>query len=327
VTGKGAGSRGQGRSNISLVFAKRAAFILFAVVIFLGASCFGPKKHVEVPPEFAPDADQLRALFELPVSATPQAAVDLRFVVMGDWGTGTAAQTRMAEIMCEVRRTQPFTYVLTTGDNFYGPDGKATDNNYYGPEYCLYSYPGNQWRPAWGNHDYGGDATKSVLGVSISPRYYTWTAGDVAFFVYDGSNVTSQQRQWLRDQVCGSTARVKVIYGHQPAFSVGPHGSDGSVQAMVAPVARECGVQVVFAGHDHLYARTKAIDGVTYVVTGGAGGVLYDCESKPSWLELCLSKTHFLLAEVTGSAVRVKAIGLDGGLVDSFEVAVGGSRR
>ncbi len=300
---------------------KKPAFPFILALALAMAACFGiPIEHNEKPPASTPGPAALSSAVATPASGAP---VILRFAVKGDWGKGTAAQAAVTALMCRVRAIAPFDIVVSTGDNFYGPDGKATNANYYNPERCLYSYPGHQWRAAWGNHDYGGDDTADVLGAPESPRYYTWTAADAAFFVYDGTRVTSEQKQWLREEVCGSSARVKVIYGHQPAYSVGAHGSSSDVRSMVEPVARECGVALVIAGHDHLYERSRPIDGVTYVVSGG-GGSLYDCKSKPAWLALCLSRAHFLLAEVTPSSIRVTAIGLDGGVLDRFEVPLPG---
>ena len=66
---------------------------------------------------------------------------------------------------------------------------------------------------------------------------------------------------------------------------------------------------------------------MTYVVSGGGGGVLYNCESNASWLQLCASKAHFLLLEETATAIKVTAIGLDGTSIDAFEVAISPSAR
>jgi predicted phosphodiesterase len=291
--------------------------LLFAtsVVALLAASCLGHSSYTEKPPASTPTMGRI----EEALGPSPsEGGLLLRFAVIGDWGEGTEAQARLAEVLCEARSLRPFDIVVTTGDNFYDPDGMATDANYYGPEHCVYSHVGNQWRAAWGNHDYGGDDTADVLGAPRLPRYYSWSVGDVAFFVYDGTKVTGEQRNWLRKQVCGSGAKVKIIYGHQPPYSVGPHGSSTLVQQMVAPVVADCGVQLVLSGHDHIYMRSKPMDGVTYVVSGAAGGVLYDCESHPPWVAICASKTHFLFVEVTTAAIEVRAIGLDGGVIDSF---------
>lgn len=80
--------------------------------------------------------------------------------------------------MCDWRAAMGYTYVLTTGDNFYNPDGIATETNYYVPEACLYSDPQHQWQAAWGNHDYSALSTKEVLGAPSQPKYFTWTDGE-----------------------------------------------------------------------------------------------------------------------------------------------------
>jgi hypothetical protein len=222
--------------------------------------------------------------------------------------------------MCEWREASGFAYVLTTGDNFYGPDGVATDGNYYDPEECLYSHPQHQWRAAWGNHDYEGLSTESVLGSPSQPKYYSWTAGGVAFFVYDGSDITADQSDWLLDAVCSSTADVKIIYGHQSPYSTGRHGSDLEVREMVHPVARDCGVRLVLSGHDHVYERSSPIEGVTYIVTGGAGADTHSCEDGEAWVALCLSRHHFLYVEVDATVLRVIALDRGAKLLDAVEI-------
>ena len=250
---------------------------------------------------------------DLTPAPVPPAASVLRFVVKGDWGAGSSAQAAVTAAMCEWRDAWGFTYVLTTGDNFYGPDGVATDDNYFDSEECLYSYPQHRWRAAWGNHDNSASSTETVLGSPSQPKYYAWTAGGVAFFVYDGTEVSQAQRDWLRKAVCSSTAAVKVIYGHQSSYSTGRHGSDLAVREMVHPLARDCGVRLVLSGHDHLYERSMPIDGVTYIVSGGGGADTHSCKDRESWVALCLSRHHFLYIEVDAARLRVSA--LDRGLV------------
>ena len=258
---------------------------------------------------------------EEPPPAEPVAERQVfRVAVKGDWGAGTAAQHAVTSQMCQFREWQPFDYVLTTGDNFYFPDGVATEQNYFAPEWCLYSREGHVWRAAWGNHDYPGYSTTSVLGSPDSPAYFSWSAEGVDFFVYDGSAPSEAQRLWLAGAVCSSTANTKVIYGHQAPFSVGPHGSISSIQHMVHAVARDCGVQLVLSGHDHLYLRTSPVEGVTYVVTGGGGAVLYACQGWSDWVALCLSQHHFLYLEFDGETIFLRAIGTDGELLDEISI-------
>ena len=90
-------------------------------------------------------------------SQAPPAA-SVRFAVKGDWGYGGAAQAAVTRRMCVEARRAPFAFVLTTGDNFYRPDGVATAENYWRPERCLRAAR-VRWRAAWGNHDAAGGDT------------------------------------------------------------------------------------------------------------------------------------------------------------------------
>lgn len=244
----------------------------------------------------------------------------VRFAVKGDWGAASSAQASVTTRMCEWRQTTGFTYVLTTGDNFYTPDGTATDGNYYIPEKCLYADPRHQWRAAWGNHDYSGSSTEDVLGSPSQAKYFSWTAGDVAFFAYDGSDVSQVQGEWLRSAVCSSKAAVKIIYGHQPPYSTGPHGSSLSVRDMVHPAATDCGARLVLSGHDHLYERSVPIEGVTYIVTGGGGAGTYACGTSQAWAATCLSRHHFLHIEVDSTAIHIQAVGTNGEVFDAVDI-------
>jgi hypothetical protein len=58
---------------------------------------------------------------------------------------------------------------------------------------------------------------------------------------------------------------------HRPPYSSGSHGSTKSTHVAFTPLFVEHEVDLVLAGHDHNYERTQAIDGVSYVVTGGGG--------------------------------------------------------
>src|SRR5438132_1610785 len=97
-------------------------------------------------------------------SASTTPAHAFVFAVKGDWGAGTPAQQQVTTEMCAIRKRIPFRFIVTTGDNFYSPDGNATQSNFYQPERCLIDYPENTWRAVWGNHDLGGPSTGTVLG-------------------------------------------------------------------------------------------------------------------------------------------------------------------
>jgi len=245
------------------------------------------------------------------------------FAVKGDWGAGTRAQQEVTAQMCSVRKRIPFQYVVTTGDNFYSPDGSATQNNFYGPERCLIDYPGNTWRAAWGNHDLSGPSTGAVLG---SPyRYYTWSVGTTQFFMLDANNSGSAiQRAWLDRALRASRAHVKIVVFHQPAFTSGLHPDNISAQRNWVPLFVRYHVTLVLAGHNHDYEHLK-VDGIDYVVTGGGGQSSYPClRAEPGALR-CVSAYHFLIVTVTSGSVTVLGIRSSGEELDRFEIRLLGA--
>lgn len=243
---------------------------------------------------------------------------DLVVAVKGDWGAGTPAQRAITARMCAVRKLVPFRYVLTTGDNFYDPDGVATERNYRAPERCLYSAPDHEWRATWGNHDSGRPSTGEVLGAE---RWYAWSAAGVDFFALDSNQPNnSTQRRWLERALRASSARVKIAYFHHPPFTVGGvHRPNETVQRNWVPLFERYGVSLVLSGHEHVYEHHR-VKGVDYVVTGGGGAVTYGCVRQASYKIKCVSAHHFALLAVQGDQITVTAIKPSGEVLDRFTI-------
>jgi tartrate-resistant acid phosphatase type 5 len=252
-----------------------------------------------------------------PASASPTLSPEPRFVfaAKGDWAAGTREQAAVTAQMCEVRKVTPFEVVVTTGDNFYRPDGRATETNFFGPEACLTAYPGHRWRATWGNHDLAGDSTGTVLGAE---RTYTWTEGPAQFFMLDSNRIDAAQTAWLAAELAASKAQVKVAVYHHPGLTVGLHENNLQVQQHWMPLFEQFGVDLVLNGHNHGYEHSMQ-NGVHYVVTGGGGAQLYPCVDDQPWLITCLSVNHFLIVDIQGQRISVQAIGIDGRPVDAFE--------
>ena len=95
-----------------------------------------------------------RALtFVLP-SYVPQKSLDeVTFAVIGDAGTGGKNQFGIASEMAQTYKQQPFSLLLTTGDNVYfgGVVDRAKEviDKPYGPLFDA----GVEFRPVLGNHD------------------------------------------------------------------------------------------------------------------------------------------------------------------------------
>lgn len=191
--------------------------------------------------------------------------------VIGDFGSGTAAERRVADLVAQADPTT----IVTTGDNVYGSAGyRALVGRYYGRWVRA-----GQFLPATGNHDYseGIAAFDSYFSALNGRRVYQATRGDVGFFVLDSEAALAspaalaRQRGWLRTALSGSHARWKVVVLHHPPYSSGTE--HGSSRPFRWPFAA-WGADLVLAGHEHNYERLRT-GGITYVVNGAGGKDLY----------------------------------------------------
>ena len=84
------------------------------------------------------------------------------------------------------------------------------------------------------------------------------------------------QLEWLDRALRESAARWKVVAMHHPIHSpsrrlfwiFGRRGPDVRLRAQLEPRFVEHGVDIVFQGHQHLYARLRPQQGIRYLVSG-----------------------------------------------------------
>lgn len=254
-------------------------------------------------------------------AATPAASPtgSVRFLVKGDWGTGSSAQAAVTKGMCASHAATPASFILTTGDNFYSPDGTATRASFDRPEACLLA-TGLPWRATWGNHDLGGNSTATRLA---SPkRWYSFTQGPVRVIVLDGNQPSSSaQVAFLRRTLERAKEPVRIVTIHQPPYTAGLHEPSTTQQRLMVPLFKKHGVSLVLSGHNHSYERIVT-GGVTYIVSGGGGAQVYPCVRLPAGLKKCTPEYHFLEVDASPASINVRAVRRDGSTLESVSVPV-----
>jgi hypothetical protein len=118
------------------------------------------------------------------------------------------------------------------------------------------------------------------------------------------------------------------VFFHHPPYGSGiHHGSDLKARGVLTPLFRRHGVDVVFAGHHHMYERSYPIDSafeprsnpVTYVVTGGGGGPLH--KTAPNvWTVMTDRINHFCVVDIDGSKMDFEAYDIDRKKIDEFSI-------
>ena len=249
------------------------------------------------------------------------AQIGTSFAVIGDYGTGDSNQYRVSHKLVEAYQQQPYSLLLTVGDNVYGADIVDRVSDVIDRPYGSLFDAGVKFRPILGNHDLddGGEISSTVQTLGMPSRYYKFTEGPIEFFALDSNAMNLQQVAWLDQNLKCSEARWQVVYLHHPLYSSGRHGSNFQLRRKLENILVVGGAELVFAGHDHHYERTVPQFGVIHIVTGAAAKLRPVDTSR--FTVVSESQLHFVRVDATESTMAVKAINVDGELIDEFSIA------
>ncbi len=201
---------------------------------------------------------------------------------------------------------------------------------------------------AIGNHEYEKDiGPMTYVGRFSFPEdelQYTFDYGNVRFVVVNTVlGLPAPQLAWLEAALAKARADQVgwlIVCQHFPLFgTTAGRGFNRPLIVREAAVLEKYRVDLVLAGHDHVYERSFPILGgkpvsqereryrkgvaPIHVIAGGGGAGLYKFAPRPSSLNAIRELTHARL-RVTVRAegpLEVEAIRLDGSTLDHFEIA------
>lgn len=230
---------------------------------------------------------------------------------------------------------------MHTGDVIY-PDGNAAgyDSAFF-PQYGAFlgSHP---IFGAVGNHDLQQPNAQPYVSVFApaannpqkNPLYYSFVWGNAKFISIDSTGLFQSNGpwgNWLQSELANNTSRWLVVFMHAPLYSCDTtHGDDTTLQMLWQPMFEQYKVDLVVAGHAHIYERTGKIKrfsndpnyaGWFEIVTGGGGASLYGITGTtavaPIYKE---SVNHYTKLTFTQNAVQVKVVRADGTTAEDVSI-------
>jgi Icc-related predicted phosphoesterase len=252
-----------------------------------------------------------------------------RFVAFGDTRTGHSVHRAVIEA---VSREQ-VDFVVHTGDMVERGGKQDQWNLFFQIERPLLRKA--PILPAIGNHDASGRFYYEryfLLDLwTGGRRYFATDWGNLRLVAIDGGvecRKGCEQYSFFREALAkgAEAGKLMVVFLHYPPYSSGNHGSHLGVREPIAELAREYGVELVIAGHDHNYERTVEIDGTTYVVSGSAGAPIRPVKPQP-FTAHARTEPHYVLIDVDREQMGLRAINLRGETFDSHVIKPNSPRQ
>ena len=157
-------------------------------------------------------------------------------------------------------------------------------------------------------------------------------AGEEGRFVPD---MLEKQKAWLAADLAAATQQWKLVFVHRALYN-NKTADDLAIRNAFAPVIDQYRADVVFSAHDHVYARTyplrqgMAVEGpnagTIHVATGRSGSKKYADSIAREWNSFFfnpLDEPNYLMVEVDGRSLTIRAYRQSGGLIDEWRMVKG----
>ena len=207
------------------------------------------------------------------------------FFVMGDTQmSGNEAEDAGAltimQNLSNILKNKTVDFGLQTGD--YVDNGSNLAMWKEMQEAFSSCYPATDIIHTLGNHEYYGDAAGNIANniLQLPGRdYYSVEYGNVYVAVFNNSADLKKACAWLIEDAAKSSCPWKVLAVHQSPYYTNVKGGSERFHEAIPSAAEQAGINVVFSGHDHSYARTPMLkdgqtvekNGVTYFICGDLG--------------------------------------------------------
>lgn len=195
--------------------------------------------------------------------------------------------------------------------------------------------------PVAGNHEEDKEAfsehfnLKEEAGTDTKTGvYYSFDYGNAHFIMLNTNedskefnNFSNEQIQWMKEDAKKARkngSKWIIVTIHKGPYTTSNHATDADimgengVRTKIVPILNEIGADLVFQGHDHIYARSKVIKDGKAVKTAEVTEVLNGISIK---YKVNPAGTIYLIPSTAGPKVYYKNKKIDSSYYELFDVA------
>ena len=269
---------------------------------------------------------------EVKTFKTNRNGTNTNFFVIGD--TQVSNKENVDKIAANLAKDGNYSFGIQTGDSV---DNASIYSHWtdvlqlFGDNYIS----GVDMVHVLGNHEYmgdlDGDAAQNIYNLPNSRRYSV-EYGNVYVATINYTINRAELKadlEWLKQDAKASKCKWKVLTMHQPAYYTNTAGSNEMINELVPGAAEEAGIDFVFSGHDHSYARTEPLkegkvnenDGIVYYICGSTGEKSYSVTNNPDFHFAVASQEFngvYLTVSTTDDKFTVTTRDIDGSIIDTY---------
>lgn len=238
-------------------------------------------------------------------SPLPGSKTKFRAWIVGDSGTGDSEQAEVREAMFAYTGVYRPDLYLHMGDMAYNAGTTSEFSARFFTPYETVLRNTVTW-PTLGNHEGSSSDSGAQSGpyyvAYVLPRageaggvpsgteaYYSFDYANVHFIVLDSHDSPREpggaMLTWLNADLQATSQDWIVAYWHHPPYTKGTHDSDSEGQLVemrenALPILEAGGVDLVLAGHSHIYERSWLVDGAYDTPTSARGRILDSKDGK-----------------------------------------------
>lgn len=287
------------------------------------------------------------AVYDVATAPAPETTTPFRFVLSGDSRGDPGA---FAEIQRAARDAAADFQIFTGDAVMVGANQLNWDEFFqakagsFAAEEALARIP---FMTVVGNHEalalnyfvqfaFPGEETEGESPDSRGEEWYSFQYGNAYFFMLNDTvtdqNSFAREAAWMKTKLDGlDRAKIDWVFAvhHRPLYTCSNHSPLATQVDLWGKVYDEHEVDMVLAGHNHCYERSKPIragaeapmgGGTIYVTAGGAGAPLYstgtDCP-----LEQITEKTRgYVIIDIDGKKLDYRALRNDASEIEAFSL-------
>lgn len=195
--------------------------------------------------------------------------------------------------------------------------------------------------PAVGNHDDTPLFSNSFALPDNGPagfkeEFYSFDYGNCHIAVLNSNKMGASKpyfnmlRRWLQEDLKNSNQQWKFLVLHYPPFPVVDDGHSYNLEKNWVPLFEQCGVDIVFVGHQHVYMRTKPLrdgqiqadgEGIVYIM-GNSGGKFYSAGDNQDYIAYQKADvSNYQIITINENVFTMIARSADGREIDSYTLS------